>query len=98
ACSSDDSASDNGTTSKSTTTTEAERPLTILVSNDDGIGAPGLDALVEGLRKVPNTKVIVSAPVANQSGTGGKTTPGGTPAATDATTASGVGGHAVPGF
>ena len=103
ACSSDDSASSGDadgsstTAAKETTTTEA-RDLVVLVSNDDGIGAPGIDALVEGLRKVPNTKVIVSAPATQQSGTGGKTTPGGPPAGVDATTASGFPGKAVPGF
>ena len=52
---------------------------------------------MEGLRKVPDTKVIVSAPASQQSGTGGKTTPGGAQAS-DATTASGFPAHAVAGF
>jgi len=41
-------------------------PLKILVSNDDGIEAPGLAALVEALRRVG--RVTVAAPLANQSG------------------------------
>src|SRR6478735_6111426 len=101
ACSSDDSDSSDAkesTTAAKETTTTATKDLVVLVSNDDGIGAPGIDALVEGLRKVPNTKVIVSAPAANQSGSGGKTTPGGPPAGVDATTASGYPGKSVAGF
>ncbi len=47
----------------------------ILVANDDGVQAPGIDALVEGLYGLPNTVVHVVAPAANQSGTGGATTP-----------------------
>jgi 5'/3'-nucleotidase len=104
ACSSDDdSASSDGASSTTTTTTAAPstsgaKELVVLVSNDDGIGAPGIDALVEGLRSVPDTKVIVSAPATQQSGTDGKTTPGGPPPGVDATTASGFAGKAVPGF
>ena len=60
----------------------------MLVTNDDGVAAPGIDALVEALRTVKNTKVVVVAPDANQSGTGGNTTPGTLPTAA-ATTASG---------
>lgn len=37
-------------------------PLVILVSNDDGIGADGIDALVEALRTRPDLTLIVSAP------------------------------------
>src|SRR4051794_9912318 len=57
------------------TSTHAD-PLHILVSNDDGYGAPGIDAVVEGLRKLPGVQVSVVAPLANQSGAGGKTTDG----------------------
>lgn len=71
--------------------------LQILVTNDDGVGAPGIDALVEALRKLPRVKVTVVAPATNQSGTGDKTTPGGVPA-TDAETASGYPAKAVAGF
>jgi 5'-nucleotidase len=71
--------------------------LTVLVTNDDGVSAPGIDALVEALRTVKNTKVVVVAPATNQSGTGGSTTPG--PLTTQpATTASGYAGTAVQGF
>ena len=44
--------------------------------NDDGVQAPGLDALVQALRKVSGVTVKVVAPATNQSGTGGKTTAG----------------------
>jgi 5'-nucleotidase len=52
------------------------RPLEILVSNDDGVGAPGITALADALKKLPNVHITVSAPLTNQSGVGGKTSPG----------------------
>jgi 5'-nucleotidase len=52
-------------------------PFEILVTNDDGYGAPGIDALVEGLYGLPNVVVEVVAPYANQSGAGSGTTPPG---------------------
>ncbi len=51
-------------------------PLRILVTNDDGFAAPGISALVEALRKLPNTKVTVVAPAQNQSGSRDKTSEG----------------------
>jgi len=72
-------------------------PITVLVTNDDGVAAPGIDTLVEALRKVANTKVVVVAPATNQSGKGGSTTPG-TLTTAPATTASGYGATAVQGF
>ncbi len=71
-------------------------PLDILVTNDDGIGAPGIDALVEALRTVPGVKVTIVAPETNQSGTGDTTTPGGAPGH-PAVTASGRAATAVVG-
>jgi 5'-nucleotidase len=50
-------------------------PFEVMVSNDDGYQAPGIDALVEGLYTLPNTEVHVVAPLANQSGAGDATTP-----------------------
>jgi 5'-nucleotidase len=47
--------------------------LRILVTNDDGVGAPGIDALVQALVADPNNEVIVSAPVSNSSGSGDTT-------------------------
>ena len=57
---------------------KAKKPatITVLVTNDDGVAAPGIDTLVEALRKQKNTKVVVVAPDSNKSGSGGKTTPG----------------------
>jgi 5'-nucleotidase len=45
-------------------------PFEILVTNDDGYAAPGINALVEGLYGLPNVVVHVVAPSANQSGVG----------------------------
>jgi 5'-nucleotidase len=77
----------------------AKKPatITVLVTNDDGVSAPGIDALVEALRTVKNTKVVVVAPATNQSGTGSNTTPG-TLTTQPATTASGYTATAVQGF
>jgi 5'/3'-nucleotidase len=100
ACSANKTASPTTTApTKATTSTvaAADRTLTILVTNDDGVGAPGIDALVQGLRALPATKVTVVAPATNQSGTGGKTTPG-TITAAQATTASGYPAMAVNGY
>ena len=45
-------------------------PMHVLVTNDDGVGAPGIDALVQALSANPNVEVTVIAPATNQSGTG----------------------------
>lgn len=81
----------------STTTTPSAGPLRIMVTNDDGVSAAGIDAVVTALRALPNTEVTVVAPAAQQSGSGGKTTPG-TLSATPATTASGLPATAVNGY
>jgi 5'-nucleotidase len=47
--------------------------LRILVTNDDGVGAPGIDVLVEALIADPNNEVVVSAPAENRSGSGDST-------------------------
>lgn len=99
ACSKDSSstasAGNDGTTAPSTAAAPA--PLKVLVTNDDGVGADGIDAVVEGLRTLPNVEVTVVAPATNQSGTGGKTTDGPL-TVTDATTKSGYSAKAVQGF
>lgn len=74
-------------------------PLEIMVTNDDGFEAPGIDALVAGLTDDPNdpadtfvagANITVVAPLTQQSGQGDKTTPGGAPTASEGlTTASG---------
>jgi 5'-nucleotidase len=81
----------------STTTTQTSTPLEVLVTNDDGIEGPGLDALVEALRKEPGVHVDVVAPATNRSGTGG-TTSNEIPAYTRTTTPSGYTGVSVDGF
>jgi 5'-nucleotidase len=80
------------------TAAKAKKPaaITVMVTNDDGYDAAGIDTLVQALRKVKNTKVVVVAPATNQTGKGGTTTP--TPLATSAaTTASGYEATAVQG-
>jgi 5'-nucleotidase len=81
-------------------TTPATATLTIMVTNDDGVGAPGINAAVQGLRTLPNTRVTVVAPLTNQSGTGEKTTPtsSGPLVTSKAKTASGYAAVAVHGF
>jgi 5'-nucleotidase len=77
ACSDDDN--DDGGQASSTTTTAPSNepaPLNILVTNDDGYSADGIDAVVEALRKEPKVHVDVVAPATNQSGQGENTTPG----------------------
>jgi 5'-nucleotidase len=49
-------------------TTGAPTPFTILITNDDGFDAPGLQALVKAFAGAG--EIYVSAPVANQSGAG----------------------------
>lgn len=78
-------------------TTKKTKELRVLVSNDDGVKAPGIDALVKGLRKLPDVKVTVVAPAENQSGSGGKTTSGALKA-TKTTTKSGYPAVAVKGY
>jgi 5'-nucleotidase len=101
-CSSDKNSSSATTTSvaakvTTTTTPAAAKTLHVLVTNDDGVSAPGIDALVQGLRGVQGVDVTVVAPATNQSGTGGKTT-GGPLTVTDAKTASGYPAKAVAGY
>ena len=46
----------------------AEDPFTVLLSNDDGFMAPGLQALVSELSQIAD--IVVAAPATQQSGTG----------------------------
>lgn len=48
----------------------SEEPLRILVSNDDGVDAPGIDALVPALLANSNNVLVVSAPAGPASGSG----------------------------
>ena len=79
--------------------TAAEKPATfrVLVTNDDGVASPGIDALVQGLRKLDGVEVTVVAPADNKSGTSDMTSPT-PPATTQATTTSGYPAIAVDGF
>lgn len=79
------------------TTTAVATTMQILVTNDDGIGADGIDVIVRALLQLDNVEVTVVAPLENQSGTGSKTTTGAL-TVTDATTKSGYAAKAVAGF
>lgn len=85
--------------SGSTANRPAAKPKTlhILVTNDDGFDAPGIDVVTEALRKLPQVKVTVVAPATNKSGTGSQTTTGDL-TATQRKTASGYPATAVDGF
>ena len=73
-------------------------PFEILVSNDDGYNAAGIDSAVEALRALPiDVNITVSAPETNQSGSDGKTSPPPL-SATLLATASGYPAWAVDGF
>jgi len=76
----------------------AAGPITVLVSNDDGVAAPGIDALVQALTANPNLNVVVYAPLNNQSGTGENVTTAGTLAVSSTMTAGGYPAVAVDGF
>lgn len=71
--------------------------LRIIVTNDDGLKAPGIDVLVKALLSLDDVEVTVIAPANNQSGTGNNTTPGAL-LVVDSTTAGGLPGKAVGGF
>lgn len=61
-------------TSDACFTASHTEPFEVVVSNDDGYGSAGIDAIVEGLYALPNVTVHVVAPLTNQSGGGGNTT------------------------
>ncbi len=69
----------------------------VLVTNDDGVGAPGIDVLVEELRLNPELDITVIAPATNQSGSGDNFT-NGPVSLSSTTTASGFPATAVNGF
>jgi 5'-nucleotidase len=104
ACSGGGSGNDNassaptpGTAGGTTSASPSAAPHEIVVTNDDGVSAPGIDAVVTALRGVPGVHVTVVAPAKNQSGTGSKTTAGTLTYAT-AKTASGYPATAVDGY
>lgn len=68
----------------------------VLVANDDGVQAPGIDALVEALHGLPNIQITVVAPAHEQSGSGDSTSaPGSILTGTATTTLSGRAATAV---
>jgi 5'-nucleotidase len=81
----------------STSSTAPAEPLRILVTNDDGYSAEGIDTVVEALRRLPGVKVTVVAPADQRSGTGSRETPGEL-TATEQRTASGYPATAVDGY
>lgn len=76
---------------------QSSQQLTILVTNDDGIGAPGIDSLVNTLGELDNVEINVVAPATNQSGSSDKTTEGEV-VWQDSSTTSGYTGIAVFGY
>src|SRR6266849_3180394 len=77
-----------------------DAPLRILVTNDDGVAADGIDAIVKALIADPRNEVIVCAPNGNRSGSGDATGPSarcGDLAVTAATTQSGYAATAING-
>jgi 5'-nucleotidase len=99
ACGDDDDsgAPQSGERETTTTTTEPVEPIDVLVTNDDGIDAEGIDTLVDALTAIDGVEVTVVAPAEQQSGTGGNTTDGPVES-NEATTASGYEAVAVDGF
>lgn len=93
----DSGGGDAGGGEAATVTTMEQRPVRIVVTNDDGIGSPGLDQLVQGLSALPDVEISVVAPLENQSGSSDRTTEGEVTSST-ASTASGLAGTAVDGF
>lgn len=94
------SVSTTTTTVAATTTTAAAgaaAPLKIVVTNDDGFAAAGIDKLVTALSAMNGVEVTVVAPADQRSGTGGKTTAGPLTTTTQ-TLADGHAATAVAGF
>ena len=73
------------------------KPIKILVTNDDGVKAKGIDQLVAALRKQRRVRVVIAAPARNQSGTGGRFSFGPLKGS-KTTTQSGFGARSVRGF
>lgn len=92
-----DGGEDAGGRDGQTPATEQVPALDVLVTNDDGVAAEGIDTLVEALRRRPEVEVTVVAPAAQQSGTGGRETEGDV-ATRRTTTGSGYEATAVEGF
>lgn len=105
ACSSDSNATKADGGAKTTSSAAApsssdsvakKRVLKILLSNDDGYNAPGIDALVRALTALPDVEIVVAAPATQQSGKGSTVTEGEL-SATEEKTLSGYPAFAVAG-
>ena len=97
---SDDDASKETTTSTTEgppSSPKPQDPIDILVTNDDGVASEGISVVTTALRSMESVKITVVAPATQQSGTGGKTTPGELEV-TDTETAGGYPAKAVKGF
>ena len=87
----------SGSSSSAAHVPPKSQTLHILVTNDDGYDAAGIDVVTEALRKRPHVAVTVVAPATNKSGTGSQATEGDL-TATKRATASGYPATAVNGF
>ena len=96
----DDGGSDGGSASGSsptTTTVVGAEVAQVLVTNDDGVGSAGIDAVVTALAGRDDVEITVVAPAEQQSLKGDQTSPQ-PPAAEETTTVSGYPATAVDGF
>lgn len=93
------SAAVTSTTAAPTTTTEAPAPdpLRIVITNDDGVGAGGIDALVAAISAMDDVEVFVVAPAENASGSSDRMAEE-TVTYEDATTSGGFSAVAVAGL
>jgi 5'-nucleotidase len=87
----------DASTSTDDTSTPSVQPVEILLTNDDGIGAPGIDVMASALQALPDVRVVVVAPADDQTDTSDQTTDDEL-TWDDATTASGIEGTAVDGY
>lgn len=92
-----DATSTSAAETPTTPTEPAPEPLQVLVSNDDGYDAEGIDVLIEALAADDTIELTVYAPLEQRSGSGGNSTDGEL-AVTDVESASGVPIKAVDGF
>jgi 5'-nucleotidase len=89
-------AEDDEPTPEPTPEPEPVEAFRILVTNDDGIDADGIDALVNALSELPDVEITVVAPAENQSGSS-DTRSEGEVTGSEAATASGFPAIAVTG-
>lgn len=81
----------------SDSTSEGTERLRVLVTNDDGVQAQGIAALVDEIAKNPQVEVHIFAPAGNRSGAGDRFTTDRPLSVQEATTISGVAATAVDG-